>query len=109
MFGIGIASGDRKLCMMIDLCIEEMGMNIIRYGFSEDDRTHFLDIRAIVREEQCVIHFRDNCVSFDPVKYLELYQDVDPAAHIGIRMIMKTVRDANYVNSFGLNNLTLII
>lgn len=100
---------DRKLCMMIGLCIEEMGMNIIRYGFSEDDRTHFLDIRAIVREEQCVIHFRDNCVRFDPVKYLELYQDVDPATHIGIRMIMKTVKDANYVNSFGLNNLTLII
>lgn len=95
--------------MMIGLCIEEMGMNIIRYGFFEDDRTHFLDIRAIVREEQCVIHFRDNCVSFAPVKYLELYKDVNPAAHIGIRMIMKTVKDANYVNSFGLNNLALII
>ena len=29
-------------------------------------------------------------------------------AHIGIRIVMKSVKEANYVNSLGLNNLTLI-
>ena len=30
-------------------------------------------------------------------------------AHIGIRMVMKMVKSANYVNSLGLNNLTLVL
>ena len=30
-------------------------------------------------------------------------------AHMGIRMVMKTVKSANYVNSLGLNNLTLVL
>ena len=50
-----------------------------------------------------------NCTTFDPLKYLELNQDNDPVAHFGIRMITKIVKDANYINSFGLNNLTLTI
>ena len=39
----------------------------------------------------------------------ELHKTDDPMAHIGIRMVMKTVTDANYVNSLGLNNLTLTL
>ena len=98
-----------KLCKMIGLCVEEMGLNIIRYGFSDNRRTHFLDIRAVVKDSGCVLQFRDNCVSFDPTKYLELHQANDPVSHFGIRMIMTIVQDAVYVNTFGLNNLTLTI
>lgn len=98
-----------SLCMMIGLSIEEIGMNIVRYGFSENGRNHSLHIRVTVGEGRCVILFRDNCMSFDPVKYLELYQSHDPVAHFGIRMIMKIVKNANYINTLGLNNLTLTI
>lgn len=98
-----------RLCVVIGLSIEEIGMNIVRHGFAADSRDHFLHIRIIVREGRCVIQFRDNCTHFDPVKYLELHQDQDPAAHFGIRMIMKIVKDANYINTLGLNNLTLTI
>ncbi len=48
-------------------------------------------------------------MNFDPVKYLELHQDDDPVAHIGLRMTMRAVKEANYVNSLGLNILTLIL
>ena len=96
-----------KLCMLIGLSVEEMGLNIIRYGFSDNRRTHFLNIRAVVRDSRCVIQFRDNCVSFDPTNYLELHRNNDPVSHFGIRMIMTFVKDAIYVNTFGLNNLTL--
>ena len=98
-----------KLCMLIGLSVEEMGLNIIRYGFSDNRRTHFLNIRAVVRDSRCVIQFRDNCVSFDPTNYLELHRNNDPVSHFGIRMIMASVKDAIYVNTFGLNNLTLTI
>ena len=40
---------------------------------------------------------------------MELHRSDDPFSHIGIRMVMKTVKDANYVHSLGLNNLTLVM
>jgi hypothetical protein len=41
------------------------------------------------------------------VRCLEPRRDDDPTAHVGLRMVMRTVKEANYVNSIGLNNLTL--
>ena len=75
-----------------------------------DRERHSINVRILFKEEQRVIRIRDNCLSFDPVEYLRLHQkEEDPTAHIGIRMIMTMVKDANYVNSLGLNNLTLVL
>ncbi len=96
----------RKLSTVIALCIEEMANNIAHYGF-KDNKQHSIDIRVMIKNGSPVLRIRDNCENFDPVKYMQLHEDDDPAAHIGIRMVMKLVRDANYVNSLGLNNLML--
>ncbi len=97
-------------CMFISLCIEEMAANIVEHGFEKDNKEHSIDIRLVFREDKKVIRIRDNCVNFDPINYLELHKtDEDPTAHIGIRMVMKMVKSANYVNSLGLNNLTLAL
>ncbi|WP_028505727.1 MATE family efflux transporter [Ruminococcus sp. FC2018] len=98
-----------KFCSMIALCIEEMANNIVEYGFDKQDTTHSIDIRVMLKPDESVIRIRDNCKNFDPVDYLELHKGDDKLAHIGIRMIMGMVKDANYVNSLGLNNLTLKI
>ena len=47
--------------------------------------------------------------SFDPTKYLELHRSDDPASHIGLRMVMGMTKEAFYINTLGLNNLTLLI
>ncbi|MBQ6431774.1 MAG: MATE family efflux transporter [Oscillospiraceae bacterium] len=99
-----------KTGMQIALCIEEMVSNIILHGFTKDKREHSVELRLICKEDKThVIRIRDNCVNFDPLKYLELHKTDDPIAHIGIRMVMKTVKSATYVNSLGLNNLTLVL
>lgn len=100
--------GDRK-SRLIGLCIEEMAGNIVAHGFTRDQKPHNIDVRLVVKEHSRVIRIRDNCVNFDPVHYLELHEDDDPVAHVGIRMVMKMVKQANYVNTLGLNNLTLIL
>ena len=100
---------DRRKAMLLGLCVEEMTVNIIEHGFSKDKLSHNVDIRLVLEEDSQVIRIRDNCVRFDPTKYLELHQSDDPAAHIGLRMVMGMVREAAYVNSLGLNNLTLIL
>ena len=96
--------------MLIPLCIEEIANNIVEYGFPRDKERHSVNVRILLKGEDRVIRVRDNCLKFDPVQYLKLHQaDDDPAAHIGIRMVMKIVKSANYVNSIGLNNLTLVL
>ena len=83
--------------------------NIVEHGFRADRREHSVELRILFKDKSRVIRLRDNCVNFDPVSYLKLHEDEDPTAHIGIRMVMKMVKSANYVNSLGLNNLTLVL
>lgn len=100
---------DNKTAMLIGVCVEEIGVNIIKHGFSKDHRQHSIETHLTVKADQTILRIRDDCVNFDPVKYLELHQDDDPVAHIGLRMTMRAVKEANYVNSLGLNILTLIL
>ena len=96
-----------RLSSLIALSIEEMTNNIIEHGFDKDRHENSIDIRLQIRDGEPILRIRDNCRHFDPVKYTELHSDEDPVSHIGIRMVMKLVKSANYVNSMGLNNLTL--
>ena len=94
---------------LVSLCVEEMANNIVTHGFREGRKDQGVEIRILFKNDSRVIRIRDNCVNFDPVAYLDLHKTDDPAAHIGIRMIMRMVKSANYVNTLGLNNLTLIL
>ncbi len=98
---------DGRMSALVALCIEEITVNIIRYGFGMDSRRHNIDVRLILREGESLIRIRDDCANFDPVHYLELHRQDNPGAHLGIRMVMAAARDASYLNSYGLNNLTL--
>ena len=102
--GLGSKTG-----MLIGLCIEEMANNIVDHGFTSPGE-HSIEVKVMKKTDSTVLRIRDNCADFDPVHYLELHEnDDDPAAHIGIRMVMKLVKQANYVYSLGFNNLTLTL
>jgi putative MATE family efflux protein len=94
--------------MLIGLCIEEMTVNVVMYGFRGDRKNHHINLRLVREENGLMIRIRDDCEHFDPLHYLELHEADDPSAHIGIRMVMKTAKEANYMNSLGWNNLTLV-
>ncbi len=94
--------------MAVSLCIEEMGMNIVEYGFAGRN-THEIDIRLVIQEESVILRIRDNCAGFDPVEYTRHQKEEDLTKHIGLRMVMALTKDAEYVNSLGLNCLTLTL
>ncbi len=100
----GIARRDG---MLIGLCIEEMTVNIVRHGFTADKQPHHIDVRLVLEGETRVIRIRDDCRNFDPIYYMNLHESDDPSSHVGIRMVMKTAKDASYLNSLGWNNLTV--
>ncbi len=101
----------KKRTMYAALSIEEMACNILKYGFKEG-KGNRIDIRLVRKpDDDLIIRIRDNCEGFDPVNYYDMARpdESDPAKHIGIRMVFRMVKDINYVNSMGLNNLTVRI
>ena len=97
----------KRVSMLVALCIEEIACNIVHYGFGQDKQPHLIDIRLVFSGEDRLIRIRDNCAHFDPLRYLELHKSDDKVAHLGIHMVMGMTKDAVYINSMGLNHLSL--
>lgn len=97
---------DAQKSFQVGLCIEEICCNIVRYGF-QDGKRHSVDVRLVFRDGAGLIRIRDNCAQFNPVHYVELHRHDEPTAHLGIRLVMAEAKSAVYLNSYGLNNLTL--
>lgn len=89
----------------LSLCIEEMGRNIITYGFGRDKGQKHLSIRLQYKEGRWVLRFRDDCHAFDPVRYLP---GEDKTRSFGIRLTMHMADEARYTYSLNLNNLILV-
>lgn len=92
---------------MIGLCIEEMACNTLKHGFTDDKKPYSIEVRLVFRDGKKLLSIRDNCSGFDPIHYHELHRNEDPIAHIGIRTVVSISKEATYLNTFGLNNLTL--
>ena len=101
---------DKKTANYTALCIEEMTMNIVNHGFIKHNDNE-VDVRLIKSNDKMIIRIRDNCKSFDPVKFLNTYKkkNEDPTKNIGINMIFGLVKNVTYINTLGLNSLMLEI
>ncbi|MBO6108158.1 MAG: ATP-binding protein, partial [Eubacterium sp.] len=97
-----------KTSMCVAVCIEEICLNAIKYGFEADKKDHLIEIRYMDKDGVKTLRIRDDCSYFDPVTYLKESDGEAPEKHIGIRMMMAMVKDARYISSLGFNNLTLV-
>lgn len=98
---------DGEITGAITKCISEMVGNTVKHGFGADNKAHSIDLRIMLRKDgKKVVRLRDNCVNFDPVRYFELHGSENDQS--GINKVMSLVSDASYMNSLGLNNLTLV-
>ena len=92
----------------VAICVRELTENVVIHGFTKDKRHHLIEIRLFMKNGKPILRFRDNCVHFDPVKFMKLHKDDEPQAEqVGLRMVMTLAENVNYVNSLGLNNLTV--
>lgn len=100
---------DRK-ANSLALCIEELGENIISHGF-DDRKPHAIHIRILAKDKELILRVRDDCKPFNLVEQYEMTQNEkgDPAKNIGIRMVMKSCRDVQYLSTMSTNNLIIRI
>ena len=93
---------------LLSLAVEEMGINIIKYGFA-GGKSYSIDIKAVKQNASWILRMRDDCPLFDPVHYMENFEETSPEAHIGIRMVRGMARRMEYVNTLKMNNLLIEI
>ena len=95
-----------RLSYHLALCIEEMGSNIVRHGFSGDNKKHHLSIRLQYKNGRWALRFRDDCGAFDPIKHIP---KENTKYQMGIRLVMHMADEARYTYSMNLNNLLLVL
>ena len=95
-----------KQAMLLSLFVEELGNNVIDFGFTEGGNKS-LDIRLVHRDDGWVLRLRDNCKAFDQTEWVRIHEDDDPSANIGIKIVCSTARDVEYVCTMNLNILTI--
>ena len=100
----------RRTAMLLSLCIEEMGGNIIKHGFA-DGKEHYIYLRLFAKEDEVILRIRDDCVPFNPLERynMSVKNEEDPAKNVGIRMVMKLCSDVMYLSTFSSNNLIIRI
>ena len=99
---------DEKTCYRVSLFIEELGSNVVEYGFAAEEGK-LLEIRIVRLEDGWVLRLRDNCKAFDPFKWIELNQSDDPAVNMGIKLVVGMAKEVTYVSTLDLNMITLRI
>ena len=81
----------------VDLAVEELVMNVIRYAFVDDD-THPIDIELAIEGEQVVLRIADGGRPFDPRENPELDLDADDrqVGGLGLYLVVDMVDMLKY-------------
>ncbi len=92
------------------LCLEEIGANVIKHGFTADNKKHYLNSLVVIHDNRVILRIKDDCSPFDVHEMAMMVNNADdPFANIGIRMVYKIADDVDYKNLLGLNVLTIMI
>ena len=78
----------------------------MRYGFG-DGKAHSIDIRVKKNTDGWILRFHDDCLGFDPTKYMR--EGDAPGEHNGIRLIRGLATEVSYANALGLNHLRISV
>ena len=98
---------DGRRSYLVPLAVEEMAANAVEHGFAKTKHPA-IDVKLILkRDGTLVLRVRDNGAAFNPMD-LDL-SAADPCSAVGIRMLRQGVREVEYQNTVGLNNVVVTL
>ncbi len=98
---------DGRRSYLVPLAVEEMAANAVEHGFAKTKHPA-IDVKLILkRDGTLVLRMRDNGTAFNPMD-LDL-STADPCSAVGIRMLRQGVREVEYQNTVGLNNVVVTL
>ncbi len=98
---------DGRRSYLVPLAVEEMAANAVEHGFAKTKHPA-IDVKLILkRDGTLVLRIRDNGAPFNPMD-LDL-SAADSCSAVGIRMLRQGVREVEYQNTVGLNNVVVTL
>lgn len=88
----------------IHLTIEELGSNIIRYGF-QDQKPHYIAFKVARYGEEICVRIRDDATSYDPFDS----QRGDELDSLGVELVRRRAKRFIYQRRLIFNNLLIIL
>ena len=97
--------------MNIFWCFEEIACNIFEHNKPLKNRKITIDVFVAITDNNINIRLRDNCTKFNIVEKYNTckYDPEHPEKNLGIRVVMKSAKSVEYVNTFGMNNLIITL
>lgn len=99
---------DHRRSSFVGLALEEMSQIIIDEGFG-DGKSHSIDIKLFIQNDQITIRLRDDCQMFDTVKRAAILSPEDPASHPAIRVLNHISGETDYYSALNVNYLLMHI
>ena len=99
---------DGRKTNLITLFVEEMGSNVVSHGYA-GGKSGSTDLKIIYRNDSCVIRFRDDGKSFNPLEWIKSRAADDVESGIGIKMLTGLAKDVKYYRAMELNNLVIFL
>ncbi len=102
---------DEKRAMFVALCYEEIACNIFEHNKPLKNRKITIDVFVAITDNNINIRLRDNCTKFNIVEKYNTckYDPNHPEKNLGIRVVMKSAKSVEYINTFGMNNLIITL
>lgn len=95
----------RKRAMYVSVCIEELGMNAVRYGFSGKDQS--AEVRISIVKDKLILRFRDDGKTFDLTKWFKIFRNEDKVSHLGIRILIGLSKEVSYTSALNTNSVVI--
>ena len=108
-----VAGLDRKASYGLHLAVDEIGTNIIMYGYVEAHHEGVLDVRAEIGDATISITIEDDGIAYDPSQSQSPNIDLPPEERefggLGLLLAMQSVDKFIYERVDGRNRNTFIV
>ena len=94
----GMKGLSSRSCNIVALCVEELACNTLQWGYGSKDNNG-VDVRAVCRNSELILRFRDSGRPFNPVQYVRQFQAAsqDPSKNVGLRIVSGEASDIRYI------------
>ena len=105
-----VAGIDERRAYLATLGTEELTTNTVKHGFAHYSKKPAIDVRTTLKEGGVLeLHIRDNARPFNPVNALNNTTSSSTEDSLGIRTLLKAIKNVEYQNTVGLNNTTITL
>ena len=94
----------------IAVCVEELAVNIIRYGFPKCKKQPGINLRLVYNPEELILRLQDNCPPFNVEREMAMAISKgisDSSEKFGLLILGGLESNVTYVHSLETNNVIL--